>query len=70
MEYVPKVQKEGDGEITVEGIDEVEGFEGDEDELEGGGAEGVADGFRYEASLGNLLKLAILMKPETNSGYS
>jgi hypothetical protein len=48
MEYVPKFQKEGDGEITVEGIDEVEGYGDYEDELEGGGAEGVADGFRYE----------------------
>lgn len=47
MEYVPHFQKEGDGEITVEGIDEIEGLETSEDEIEGGGAEGVSEGFRF-----------------------
>ena len=58
MEYVPKFQKEGDGEITVEGIDEIEGMGTDEDEFEGGGAEGVADGFRYDII--KLLKISLL----------
>ncbi|XP_048584840.1 myoferlin isoform X2 [Nematostella vectensis] len=40
LEYVPAIQKEGDGEITIEGIDEVEGpTDGEDDEEDGGDSE-------------------------------